>query len=93
MQQDDITSRQDDRTNRQENRTSRQGNIENRHRVISDPYTAPQTSSIHAYDTRSCSKFNIICTSKNLILKKKITVNFSPTNCCIVVSTSAVHQF
>ena len=83
MRQDDTTNQQDDRpsgqdnmTNRQDNRTSRQGDIENRHRVIFDPYTAPQTSSIHAYDTRSCSKFNIICTSKNFILKKKSQLTF-----------------
>ena len=48
MRQDDMTNQQDDRpsgqdnmTNRQDNRTSRQGDIENRHRVIFDPYTAP----------------------------------------------------
>ena len=73
MRQDDETNQQDDRpsgqdnmTNRQDNRTSRQGNIENRHRVISDPYTAPQTSSIHAYDTRSSSKYNMYIKKLNL---------------------------
>ena len=81
MRQDDITSRQDDRTNRQDdrpsgqdhimtnrqdNRTSRQGDIENRHQVIFDPYTTPQTSSIHAYDTRSSSKYNMYIKKFNL---------------------------
>ena len=73
MRQDDMTNQQDDRpsgqdnmTNRQDNRTSRQGDIENRHRVIFDPYTAPQTSSIHAYDTRSFSKYNMYTKKFNL---------------------------
>ena len=41
MRQDDMTNQQDDRPSGQDNRTSRQGDIENRHRVIFDPYTAP----------------------------------------------------
>ena len=91
MRQDDTTSRQDDRTNRQDdrpsgqddmtnrqdNRTSRQGDIENRHQIISYPYTAPKTSSIHAYNTRSSSKSNMYsCTSQNLILKKDKLTQF-----------------
>ena len=73
MRQDDMTNQQDDRpsgqdnmTNRQDNRTSRQGDIENRHQVIFDPYTTPQTSSIHAYDTRSSSKYNMYIKKFNL---------------------------
>ena len=65
-QQDDRPSGQDNMTNRQVNRTSRQGDIENRHRVIFDPYTTPQTSSIHAYDTRSSSKYNFYIEKFNL---------------------------
>ena len=65
--QDDRPSGQDDMTNRQDNRTSRQDDIENRHRVLFYPNTAQQTSSIHAYNTRSSSKK--IWRSQNLILK------------------------
>ena len=76
--QDDRTNRQDDRpsgqdhimTNRQDNRTSRQGSIENRHRVIFDliPLHRHHLFMLMTQDHPP----NIICTSKNLILKNYI---------------------
>ena len=77
MRQDDMTNQQDDRpsgqdnmTNRQDNRTSRQGSIENRHRVIFDliPLHRHHLFMLMTQDHPP----NIICTSKNLILKNYI---------------------
>ena len=85
--QDDRTNRQDDRpsgqdhimTNRQDNRTSRQGSIENRQQVIFDliPLHRHHLFMLMTQDHPP----NIICTSKNLILKNYIVCVCCKTSC------------